>query len=197
MDTRITFTCTVLRGPIQYCNPSENCWLHAIFLNGLVHEWLFAYICHATRGKLKVKTGAFTEQKLFTFYRLSNPGKPFSSNKRYFVLIKLLHLMTLCFYLLATQDEGQLGEAHHLSITLPEVTAGNCTFTPCTCSQLFLRFFRPPNFLLEERHFWISYLKSKQGKQSASLCETSFSVTTWKKMVSPSCLSQIYWQVRI
>jgi hypothetical protein len=37
-------------------------------------------------------------------------------------------LVTLCFYLLATQDEGQLGEAHQLSIALPEVTAGNGTF---------------------------------------------------------------------
>ena len=51
MGTRITCTgpvlymyCTVLRGPIQYCNPSENCWLHAIILNGLVHEWLFLLI---------------------------------------------------------------------------------------------------------------------------------------------------------
>ncbi len=114
------------------------------------------------------------------------------------VLSLYYDLMTFCFYLLATQDEGQLGEAHQFSIALPEVTAGNGTFfAPCTCSQLFLRIFRPPNFLLEERYFWISYLKIKQGKQSASLCETSFSVTTWKKLVSPSCLSKIYWQVRI
>jgi len=94
-----------------------------------------------------VKTGAVTEQKLFTFYRLSNDiVVRLKGFRKYWqsvlfqqaglrpdqiapmVLSLYFDLMTLCFYLLATQDESQLGEAHQLSIALPEVTAGNGTF---------------------------------------------------------------------